>query len=167
VSISPVKQARLQRAYHYAERKHHGQMRKHGNNEPYVMHVVRVCNAVIDRGGDFVAQEAALLHDTIEDTKTTYDELFNVFGKPVADTVLELTDVYTPEAYPTLNRRLRKAMEAERLRGISDRAKLIKLCDIADNTRDIVANNPGFAPTYLREKAAVLEAIGFSGESMG
>jgi hypothetical protein len=48
-----------------------------------------------------------------------------------------------------------------RLGKISASAKLIKLCDLIDNTRSITEHDPDFAVTYLREKADVLEAMGY------
>lgn len=154
--------ALMKRAWNFADAAHSGVRRKHGNNEPYVRHVERVARSVAQNGGDPNMVVAALLHDTIEDTAVTYEIILENFGPDVALLVLELTDRYTKEAFPSQNRHLRKAQECERLRTISDRAKFIKRWDIADNTRDIVARDPGFAPIYLREKAAVLEAIGYS-----
>ena len=103
---------------------------------------------------------AALLHDTIEDTDTTYGRLWEVFGPDVAGLVQELTDVYTHEAYPNANRATRKSSEAQRLAGISREAKLIKWCDLADNTKTIVQHDPGFAKVYLHEKADLIELMG-------
>lgn len=153
------------RARAAAELAHAGQVRKY-TGEPYVTHCIAVASEVVLRGGDDHQVAAALLHDTLEDTHLTPADLVADFGQDVADLVLELTDVYTSEAYPSWNRALRKAAEAERIRRISPRAKLVKLCDIRDNTKDIVANAPtGFAALYLREKARVLEVLGPIGEA--
>jgi (p)ppGpp synthase/HD superfamily hydrolase len=113
------------------------------------------------RGGSPEVVAAAVLHDTLEDTDTTVEELQKRFGPTVASLVSELTDEYTKTAYPHLNRSQRKTLEAGRLAEASQSAKLIKLCDLIDNTRSIVEHDPDFATVYLREKAAVLEAMGY------
>jgi (p)ppGpp synthase/HD superfamily hydrolase len=103
---------------------------------------------------------AAWLHDTLEDTATTYGDLVENFGEDVAHLVFELTDLYTPAAFPAWNRAKRKRAEARRLGEASLQAQVIKLADIADNTGDIVVNDPKFASVYLPEKAAILARIG-------
>ncbi len=104
---------------------------------------------------------AAHLHDTIEDVFTLnshYDIylIAKTFGERVAKFVVELTDVYTKEAWPDLNRDKRKHLEAERLGKVSNEAKTIKLADLISNTADIVKNDPDFAKVYLREKERLL-----------
>jgi hypothetical protein len=69
--------------------------------------------------------------------------------------VLEVTDVYTTDAYSHLNRKARKELGTARLATVSAEAKLIKLADIADNTSSIVERDPGFARVNLAEKAAL------------
>lgn len=147
----------------FATLKHHGQVRKY-TGEPYVTHCVAVAEEVRRRGGSPEVVTAALLHDTLEDTETTGVELLDKFGPVVARLVEELTDEFTKQKYPELNRAQRKLAEAARLGQISASAKLIKLCDLADNTRSIVEHDPDFAVVYLREKAAVLEAMGYGSE---
>ncbi len=144
---------------------HKGQIRKF-TGEDYWHHCRRVAKLVSEKVGIYhenhdVMVAAAYLHDTIEDTETTYSQLVREFGNRVAWLVTELTDEYTPERYPENNRRWRKGMEAVRLGQISADAKIIKLCDLIDNTESIVKNDPKFAITYLREKADVLESMGF------
>lgn len=151
-------------AHSFAAKKHAGQVRKH-TNEPYINHCVAVANLVQKRGGSPEVTAAAVLHDTLEDTDTSFGELEEAFGRHVALLVFELTDQYTPEHYPELNRKARKIMEAERLGGISDEAKLIKVCDLIDNTRTITEHDANFSVIYLREKADILEAMGYGAES--
>ena len=78
----------------------------------------------------------------------------------VAELVNELTDRFTHEAFPNDNRATRKKWEANRLSRVSDEAKLIKWCDMKDNTRTITEHDPGFARVYLAEKDYLLEVMG-------
>lgn len=72
-----------------------------------------------------------------------------------------LTDVYTSERHPELNRATRKGLERDRLAKASLQAQLIKVADLISNTRSIVAEDPKFAVTYLQEKAALLRCFSF------
>jgi guanosine-3',5'-bis(diphosphate) 3'-pyrophosphohydrolase len=88
-----------QQAASFAARQHQGQLRKDGRT-PYFAHPVRVALTVRHVFGvdDETALAAALLHDLIEDTTTDYDDLLEMFGKDVADTVAALTkDSRLPE----------------------------------------------------------------------
>jgi len=151
----------IDQARSLAETMHIEQVRKY-TGEPYFNHCEAVAKMVMSKGGDAEQIAAAYLHDTIEDCGATFDGLKDVFGVGVATLVMELSDEYTHEKYPDLNRAARKKLEAERLGTISDRAKLIKWCDLADNTSSIVEHDPGFARIYLVEKARCLEAMGFT-----
>lgn len=147
----------------FAYDKHSGQLRKYGN-EPYINHPIRVALDVQRHGGAYEQIVAALLHDVLEDTDTTYSEVYDKFGEKVADIVNDLTDKFTPEAFPTVNRAERKVFEAERLKTIRPESKLVKVCDIIDNSKSVVAGileEPAFVMMYLREKIVVLEALGF------
>ena len=109
---------------------------------------------------------AALLHDVLEDTPTSGTELLNylmeITDKPelsmrVFRLVRELTDVYTKESYPDVNRRGRKELEAMRLGRISPKGQTIKYADLLDNGMDIMSNDPNFGKVYLREKEEILK----------
>ena len=142
-------------AIRFAMIKHEGQARKY-TEEPYYTHCLAVAKSV----AKFTEEEhvfiAALLHDTIEDTNTTYEEIRDIFGKQIAILVLELTDRYTKENYPDLNRKERKFLEACRLETISQEAKLIKYFDIMDNSKTIFEYDVKFAKTYLKEKQFII-----------
>jgi hypothetical protein len=71
--------------------------------------------------------------------------------------VKELTDIYTKENYPDVNRKGRKEMEAMRLGKVSSRAQTIKYADLLDNGMDIMSNDPKFGSVYLREKETILK----------
>lgn len=150
----------VERAEYIARRVHDGQFRKY-TREPYFLHVYNVARRVakIDNRPELIA--AAFLHDSVEDTDLTIEEVGEMFGLEVAELVYDLTDHFTKENYPNMNRAKRKSLEAVRLGTISNDAKLIKLCDLADNTSSIVEHDPGFAKIYLKEKADILEAMGY------
>ncbi len=150
---------RIQQATGFATQAHLGQKRKYTEDD-YIVHPIAVSELVRKRGGSENQIIAALLHDTIEDTDVTYFDVCRAFGVKVADLVLELTDVFTNDAYPELNRSIRKGLEAERLATVSDDAKLVKLCDMIDNTSTIVEHDPNFARVYLQEKAHLYDVMG-------
>lgn len=121
-----------QQAASFAAWKHRHQLRKDGRT-PYAAHPFRVAATVQTVFGctDPVAIAAALLHDTIEDTLTDYDELHEKFGEPVADIVSSLTkNMALPDAR-------READYDGRLMGADWRARLIKLADVFDNSCDL------------------------------
>ncbi len=120
-----------QRAASFAARAHAGQLRK-DNATPYVAHPARVAITARHVFGcdDAVCLAAALLHDTIEDCGTDYDDLLEEFGRPVADCVAALSkDDRLPEDQ-------REPAYDDQLRAADWRAKLIKLADVFDNTCD-------------------------------
>lgn len=136
---------------------HRKQVRKY-TNEPYINHCLEVAGLVCDLGGthspDMV--KAAWLHDTIEDTDVTADEIYEVFGRNVWRLVLGLTD----SAPLSLgNRAKRKAYERDRLAAESSDVQTIKCCDLISNTRSIVQHDPEFAKVYLVEKRNLLEVM--------
>lgn len=120
-----------QRAVSLAARAHRNQMRKDGAT-PYVAHCFRVAMTIRHIFGcdDETTLTAALLHDTIEDTTVDYDEIFEGFGKEVADLVAAMTkNMALPE--PERERRY-----DEQLARADWRARLIKLGDVHDNLQD-------------------------------
>ena len=79
---------------------------------------------------------AALLHDTVEDTETTYEELVERFGTVVADVVMECTDD------KSLPKAERKELQVEHAPGMSPPAKLVKIADKTANLRDVASHPP-------------------------
>lgn len=115
----------------FAARAHRGQLRKDGVT-PYFAHPTRVCLAIATIFGvhDVEILAAALLHDTIEDTNTDYDDLQSRFGPRVAQLVKAMTK---DKRLPDLER------EAEYVRQICDGGRdvqILKLGDIYDNLSD-------------------------------
>lgn len=144
----------------FATEAHKGQLRKY-DKIPYIAHPAAVAVLVSHMTSDAEMIAAAYLHDVVEDTDITHEEIFKEFGLRVAELVYDLTDHFTKERYPHLNRKKRKNLEAKRIGKISKDAQLIKLCDLADNTKSIIKDDPGFASLYLREKAELLEEMGY------
>lgn len=126
------------RAVAFAAHKHRDQRRKDAKATPYVNHPIALAEVLHSDGGvrDLVVIAAALLHDTIEDTETTYDELRGAFGSEVADVVVELTDV------KFLGKESRKRLQIARAGRASNRARLVKLADKIANLRDVLASPP-------------------------
>lgn len=139
----------------HAKVMHGGQERKY-TGEPYFNHVRNVAKILEDHGFDEVVVAAAYLHDTVEDTEATEEQLKLNFGFSITKLVMEVTDVSKPEDG---NRELRKAKDRVHLSKSSPDGASIKLADIIDNTRDIVANDHKFAKTYLREKDELLSVL--------
>jgi (p)ppGpp synthase/HD superfamily hydrolase len=132
---------------------HRGQKRKY-TGEPYIVHPVAVAKLVATNGGTVNMICAALLHDTIEDTDVTHDDLDRTFGMDVANMVIDLT-----ERDWDGNRAERKARECVRLSRVCASSQTIKVADLIDNTTSIVEGDPKFAKVYLKEKLALLKAL--------
>lgn len=146
-----------------AQRFHKGQLRKY-TNEPYWFHLVNVAALVKEYGHTEDMVCAALLHDVIEDTDCTlgalFDSLPNVsIAANIFSMVSDLTDKYTKEDFPNINREKRKVLEAQRLGAVSEWSQTIKYCDLIDNTCSIVKHDPKFAQTYLKEKSYLLDKM--------
>lgn len=125
-------------AARFAARKHRQQRRKGADQDPYINHPLELLNMLANDAGidDPVVLLGALLHDTVEDTDTTFEELEAHFGKAVAQVVEELTDD------KSLPKATRKQLQVEHASQMSDRAKLIKLADKTSNLRDIADTPP-------------------------
>lgn len=126
------------RATQFAASKHRMQRRCDADATPYINHPISLADLLANeaRIDDPVVICAALLHDTIEDTETTFEELVIVFGQEIAGVVLEVTDD------KTLAKAERKRLQIEHAPNISPRAKLVKLADKICNLRDIEATPP-------------------------
>lgn len=122
----------------FAAHKHRAQRRKDKEASPYINHPIALADVLANEGGveDPVTLCAALLHDTIEDTKTTRKELRKVFGKEIADVVMEVTDDKSLRKY------VRKRRQIEHAPHLSRRAKLVKLADKISNLRDVNQSPP-------------------------
>ena len=145
----------IARARSFAALAHTGQVRKY-SGEPYIVHPVAVAHIVASVPHTSEMLAAALLHDVVEDTDTTVLDINKLFGRDVAMLVENLTDVSRPEHG---NRKRRKALDRAHTAKACANAKTIKLADVIHNTSDIVANDPGYAVVYCKEKALLLEVL--------
>jgi GTP diphosphokinase / guanosine-3',5'-bis(diphosphate) 3'-diphosphatase len=128
---------RLLRALDLAAAKHRDQRRKDAPKSPYINHPIAVAQLLWECGvHDETAILAGVLHDTIEDTATTRDELAALFGAEVADVVAEVTDD------KSLPKERRKELQVEHGPHLSHAAKLVKLADKTCNVRDIIDSPP-------------------------
>jgi guanosine-3',5'-bis(diphosphate) 3'-pyrophosphohydrolase len=123
----------LLKALEFAADKHRKQRRKDRAASPYINHPIALAKLLTLEGGvvDPEVLAAALLHDTIEDTRTSYEELKAAFGPRVAKTVLEVTD------NKRLRKHTRKRRQIEHAASLSRSAKLVKLADKTCNLRDL------------------------------
>ncbi len=126
------------RAVSFAARKHRLQRRKDADASPYINHPLEVAAILAGEGGvvDVPTLVAAVLHDTLEDTETTPEELATTFGASIRDLVQEVTDD---------NRLLkaeRKALQAAGAARLSERAKLIRIADKIANIGDVTHHPP-------------------------
>ena len=126
------------KAIEFAARKHSLQRRKDVDASPYINHPIAVARLVADVGEvtDLVTLIGAVLHDTIEDTKTTADEVEQHFGRDVRLVVQEVTDD------KRLDKAERKRRQVEHASGLSARAKVIKLADKIANLLDVMDSPP-------------------------
>jgi (p)ppGpp synthase/HD superfamily hydrolase len=146
------------RALAFAKTAHEsiGQARKY-TGEPYIVHPIAVAEIVrsVPHTPEMIA--AAYLHDVVEDTPVTIEEIRTAFGDKVAELVDWLTDVSGPGDG---NRRKRRELDLKHTARAPPDAKTIKLADLIDNSLTIAKHDRrGFWPVYRREKLALLEVL--------
>ena len=127
----------LLKALAFAAHKHCDQRRMDQEASPYINHPIALANILCNEGhvDDIEVICGALLHDTVEDTDTTAEELEGEFGEAITQIVMDVTDD------KSLEKAVRKQRQIEHAAHISDKAKLVKLADKISNLRD-VANPP-------------------------
>ena len=131
-------QANLLRAALFAAQRHSQQRRKGHGTIPYVNHVIEVTELLARVGNveDDAVLQAGLLHDTVEDTETTFQEIEELFGSDVRALVQEMTDD------KSLPKAERKRLQIEHAPEMSFRGKQIKIADKISNIRDIIHRPP-------------------------
>jgi len=130
--------AGLLAAVEFAARKHRDQRRKDVEGTPYIAHPVRVASLVAGVAGieDLAALQAALLHDTVEDTGTNPEEIERLFGPEVRALVQEVTDD------KSLPKEERKRRQIEHAAELSPKARLVKLADKIANVAELTTTAP-------------------------
>jgi len=129
---------RLLRALAFAAEKHKDHRRKDANASPYINHLIGAARVLAEEGQvtDEDLLVAAILHDTVEDTETSFAEIEEQFGRTVAGIVREVTDD------KTLKKEVRKQLQEERSPRASSQAKQLKIADKICNILDIMHNPP-------------------------
>ncbi|KAM7360283.1 metazoan SpoT homolog-1 isoform 1-T2 [Cochliomyia hominivorax] len=122
----------------FAAYKHRDQRRKNVIQTPYINHPINVATilALEGRINDETVLMAALLHDTVEDTDATFEEIENFFGSEICGIVRDVTDD------KGLEKHVRKQLQIENAANSSHNAKLVKLADKLDNLRDLEETLP-------------------------
>ena len=134
---------------------HKGQMRKY-SGLPYIVHPIEVATIVqtVDHTDEMIA--AAMLHDVVEDTDFTLEDIAKRTSQEVADLVEGMTEVSKPEDG---NRKTRKAMDRDFLAKQSAEVQTIKLADMISNSQDIKTYDPKFAEVYIPEMKELLKVL--------
>ena len=131
------------------------QRRKY-TNDPYIVHPKSVAGIVATVTDDPATIAAAWLHDVVEDTPITLEQLAEEFGADIAGLVSDLTNASTNRDG---NRQQRKAIDCQHTAQADPRAKTVKLADLIDNLSDLSTADPGFARLYLGEKRLQLKVL--------
>lgn len=131
----------LFRALHFAAEQHRDHRRKGQTAAPYINHPITVAEQLAAEGlaDDLELLMAAVLHDVIEDTETTPEELERLFGGRVTRIVLEVTDD------KSLRWEERKAIVVRELPGKSHEARLLKVSDLIANIHDVIHHPPNWS----------------------
>ncbi len=147
----------IARAKQFAAAAHEavGQLRQY-TSEPYIVHPAAVAAIVetVPHTPEMVA--AAWLHDVVEDTKVTLDDVRDEFGNEVAKLVWWLTDV---SRKTDGNRATRKAIDRAHSAKAPPEAQTVKLADVIDNNSSIEAHDPNFAAVWREEKRLLLAVM--------
>ena len=151
-TMSPSEKAELFATRKHAEINH---VRKY-TGEPYITHPAEVVGILKTVSHTENMLAAAWLHDTVEDTNTTIDEIGDEFGLAVRGYVRGLTDVSKPEDG---NRALRKAMDREHLSEQMPCVMTVKLADLISNAKTVTERDPKFAKIYIAEMRLLLGVL--------
>jgi len=122
----------------FAADRHRNQRRKDADATPYINHPLTLAHVLMAEGDvdDVETIVAAILHDTIEDTRTTREEIAARFGEEIASVVQEVTDDKTQK------KERRKELQVEHAPHLSRRARAVKLADKICNLRDVADSPP-------------------------
>jgi len=128
----------LVRALDFAAKKHAGQVRKDQESTPYINHPIGLVDVLVNEADldDTLILAAALLHDTVEDTSATPEEIEANFGEQLAACVMELTDDKSKL------KEERKRLQIVHASGASYAARVVKLADKICNLRDMHTSPP-------------------------
>ena len=131
---------RLYDAFTFADAEHHGQLRKSG--EPYIIHPLAVADIVADLGLDTDSVIAALLHDCIEDTPATHEDIAKKFGPTVAELVEGVTKLTRMQYVSKEEEQMENLRKMLMAMSHDIRVILIKICDRLHNMRTMEYQSP-------------------------
>lgn len=123
----------------FAFKKHYGQIRPNKKKEPKTVHINQVAALVKKAQGSLNAIAAAYLHDTVEDTDTTLEEICENFGNEVTILVNELTD---PLEFKAMELSIRKQKQADRIQIAHNDTKIVKIADQISNVASVYTDPP-------------------------
>ena len=146
------------KAYKYASKKHKGKYRKGYVKKPYIVHPINVSNLVqkyMKNDEELMKYKiVSLLHDTLEDSDATYEEEAKLFGKEIADIVLELSSDKTKQ------KELGKDVYlSNKMLEMKDKTLIIKLCDRLDNVAGLDEVDDAFNEKYIRETIYIINYL--------
>ena len=154
----------LEEATRYATKMHEGQLRKY-THEPYIEHPLDVADlvkeymdarrCVYDDDDIMTAMTVAVLHDVVEDTEATMEDIVELFGEEVATGVWFLTKC--PDYVG--NRATRKKICEDRLASAPEIVKIIKSFDLQHNSLTLERDDPAFYKVFVRESESLLTAM--------
>jgi len=145
----------IKKAIQFITEKHVGQIRR-DSKLPYITHPINVMNRLISHNiTDVDILVAALLHDTLEDTDTTYDEIADIFNDDIAELVHELTND------PNITKADKLQYQLTKIPTISCEAQLIKIADKIDNVLDFLlnCNDSERIKNYINNTTELMEKI--------
>lgn len=129
----------IEKAKAFASEKHKHLFRANKAKQPVIEHLEEVATLVQKAGGTDTMIAAAWLHDSVEDTDTTHEDISNLFGDDVALIVDGLTD---PPEFAAMLLKERKALQAQRLKQKHDAVKFVKICDQISNVKSVLLDPP-------------------------
>ena len=139
----------------FAVKAHAGQTRKYTGDD-YIVHPMAVSELTRKHGGSKVQQAVALLHDVVEDTAFTIEDIRDNFGDDIAILVRWLTDTSKPSDG---NRRIRKGIDAKRLAEAPAEAQFVKLADLIDNSETIFRFDKAFTKQFKKEMTHLVKVM--------
>jgi (p)ppGpp synthase/HD superfamily hydrolase len=141
----------------FAKKAHEGQVRKY-TNDPYIKHPLAVSMILRQNHHETTVEmiQAAILHDTVEDTDVTLEDIEQNFGLEVKELVFWLTDVSKPEMG---NRAFRKSLDRKHTADAPVEAQVIKCADLLHNSISIIKHDKDFAKVFIKEKRLLLDSM--------
>ena len=155
----------IMKAYNYALEKHGDQKRNSG--EPYIVHPLQVAYTLAEMGLDEQTIAAALLHDVVEDTDATNEDIVKEFGEEVAEMVAGVTKLSNMQFASVEENQVENYRKMFLAMGKDIRVILIKLADRLHNMRTIWAVNPEKQREKANETLSVFKSTRIKATEIG